>query len=131
MVKYEKYEYIKAFDDWFEKGNRLLKIGDTIFLYMYLDKNARHVHIYACDNFHTYRGWIPRSVFGKMISENRTRLLIDMGMNHISLYDFAWFLIYYDSRHSIDNTLFSFNQIDTGQLPEWIVKELIRQKLTK
>ena len=124
-------KYIKAFDDWRDKGNRLLKIGDTIFLSMYLDKNAKYVHVYACDNIHTYRGWMAKSEFGKMISEKRTRLLIDIGMNHISLYDFAWFLIYYNSRHNIDNTLFSFDQIDTGQLPKRVLEELMIQKLSK
>lgn len=125
-------EYIKAFDDWVAEGNRLLKIGDTVLLSMYLSKTVKCVYTYAYDNAqNTYSGWIQKSVFGKMISDKTERMLINMGMNHITLYHFAWGLIYYNSRHNIDNTLFSFDQIDTGQLPKRVLEELMIQKLSK
>ena len=127
-------EYVKTFDDWINKGNRLLKIGDTVLLIM---RTIRLQHgdiylVYACDNVHTYSGWMAKSVFGKMISEKATGILIDKGMEHISLYNFADKLIYHNSRYGIGFTiLFSFDRIDTEQLPGWIVEELMIQKLSK
>lgn len=124
--------YTKAFDTWFDKGNRLLKIGDTVFLLILIDTDCTAL-IYACDNVHTYKGWMRIPVFGKMISEKRTGLLINIGMEHTTLYNFAFDLIWADHCYGkdVDNTLFSFDQIDTEQLPGWIVEELVKQKLSR
>ena len=129
-------EYIKLFDDWVAEGNRLLKIGDTAFLPI-IDYETGIILIYACDNVHTYKKWVPKQLFGKMIYERKKGRLIYKNINHIPLHDFARDLIYWDSQWSFRQDmsivliLFSFNQIDTGQLPERIVEELVRQKLSK
>lgn len=128
-------EYIKAFDDWIAQGNRLLKIGDTIFLPT-VDFKDGDVGILACvcNNMHTYRGFVPKQRFGETISERKTGILRDAKMKRISLHHFANRLISWDSHRDDDLPillLFSFDQIDTGQLPSWIVEELMIQKLSK
>ena len=124
-------EYSKTFDDWISKGNRLLKIGDTVLLV--LRKIEDSYLIYACDNVHTYRGWMAKSEFGKILSDGETGILVAKGMAHITLYNFARRLIYYDWRYGIGapTVLFSFDLINTEQLPGWIVEELMIQKLSK
>lgn len=125
-------EYTNVFDDWISKGNRLLKIGDTAFLPI-IDYEDENIYVCACDNIHTYSGVVIKQRFGEMISEKRTGIIMDKKMKHLSLHDFATNLIYWDSRAgmSIILVLFSFDQIDTGQLPKHILEELMIQKLSK
>lgn len=130
-------EYIKIFNDWFNKGNRLLKIGDKVFIPIMVYRAGPlrlfdGLLIYIYDDEHTYSGWITKEIFGEMITKKTPRILKSLGITPIPLHDFAQNLIFYNSRHGIGNAvLFSFDQIDTGQLPEWIVEELVRQKLSK
>ena len=130
-------EYIKTFEYWLAEGNRLLKRGDKIFLAIRTFRAGPlrkfdTLLVYVCDNVHTYSGWIMKKQFGEMIVKKTPRMLITLGIRPMPLYDFAMNLIFYNSRHGITNTvLFSFDQIDTRQLPGWIVEELVRQKLSK
>lgn len=134
----KREEYMKAFDDWFTQGNRLLKIGDQVFLPITIFRAGPlrkfdGLLVYVYDNAqNTYSGWITRERFGEIITEKIPRILQSLGIKPISLRDFAMNLIFYNSQHDMDRTiLFSFNQIGTGQFPEWIVEELVRQKLSK
>lgn len=132
MTSRTNEKYSNAFGDWVRKGNRLLKIGDACFLLIDIDQSDDTIFVYECDNVHTYKGWIKKQEFGMMILKKTMRLPMDLGLRHVALYDFVINLIWMDSQHDIDNnTYFSFDQIDTEQLPGWIVEELVIQKLSK
>ena len=130
MNKREKHT--KTFDDWIAQGNRLLKIGDTIFLIIDIDKDTNYVLTYVCGNTGTHSGWLPKWLFGEMIDTTKKRDLIPFESDCMALHDFAKDLILYDTLHSIDKTvLFSFDQIDMRQLPGRVLEELMIQKLSK
>lgn len=130
-------KYTKVFDDWIAHGNRLLKIGDAIFLPT-IDYKDGDVGTFAYVNdTHIYMGYVRKSVFGELISWKRTKIMRDTNMRRISLHRFASNLIAYDYRRNsvykmnMISILFSFDQIDTGQLPERVLEELMIQKLSK
>lgn len=136
-----KKKYERIFDDWFGKGNRILKTNHMAFIFTYDGVGAVSGVGYD-DNknyFEFILVWIW--VMGRVISKKRSPFLLSRGLENIMKpipkKEFLRELINSDAifhnleipDSNVGRSIFSFDTVDMSLLPDWITMELVAKKL--
>lgn len=128
----KKLEPRRVFSDWIRKGNRILKIENMAFVITVYDI---FVAGYACDNNRCYAlDLLYHEDIGRMIAEKKTPPEIKRCLRPISKENFVNELIKHDSLYGNElplGEIFAFAVVDLELLPEWVVPEVVAEKLSQ
>ena len=142
IFKLKRESYRKAFEKWFDIGNRFLWVEDTLFVLLGVTETVQeHIprtQFWACDsegrNFYKGGFW-DTAAFGEIIAKGIVTERIREDMYPISEETFIHYLNIYDKmaeeNHWGVRYTFSFDSIGIDQLPDWFIAKLVEHKLSQ